>query len=161
MLHLSIATEPELSSLDEWASVLKVAHHWDFGAIVELAFEKIEPLASPVDKILFGKDYNMREWIAEGRIELCRRERPIILEEAFRLGMAEVVNISTTRESIRSSEVPPEIDDSDIHHLLNRDRALKGSSRHEILQKFLDLGNCLYLLEKLYWLNHCVQFIYR
>ncbi|TFK64834.1 hypothetical protein BDN72DRAFT_924091 [Pluteus cervinus] len=84
----------DATSFDEWASILKVAHNWEFESIVKLALEKIEPLSSPVDKVVLGKTYNIPEWATGARVLLCRREEPITLEEASRMGMEEVVNIS-------------------------------------------------------------------
>ncbi|TFK62046.1 hypothetical protein BDN72DRAFT_740867, partial [Pluteus cervinus] len=91
----------EATSFDEWASILKVAHDWEFESIVKLALEKIEPVSSPVDKVVLGKAYNIPEWAIEARVLLCRREEPITLEEASRMGMEEVVNISQARHHIR------------------------------------------------------------
>ncbi|TFK61054.1 hypothetical protein BDN72DRAFT_849993 [Pluteus cervinus] len=109
----------DANSFDEWASILKVATQWEFESIVKLALERIEPLSSAVDKVVLGKDYNMPEWAIEGRVQLCRREEPITMEEAIRMGMEEVVNISTTRHHIRPSELSPELQDSTIRSILS------------------------------------------
>ncbi|TFK58604.1 hypothetical protein BDN72DRAFT_851670, partial [Pluteus cervinus] len=109
----------DATSFDEWASILKVAHHWQFESIVKLALEKIEPVSSPVDKVVLGKTYNIPEWATEARVILCRREEPITLEEASRMGMEEVVSISQTRHHIRSSEIRSGMQDSTIRSLLS------------------------------------------
>ncbi|TFK61056.1 hypothetical protein BDN72DRAFT_849995 [Pluteus cervinus] len=107
----------ESTVFDEWASILKVAHKWGFELITKLALEKIKPLSSPVDKVVLGKTYNILEWATEGRVQLCRRAEPITMEEALRMGLEEVVNISTTRHHI--SEVPAGVQDSTIRSVLS------------------------------------------
>ncbi|TFK64833.1 hypothetical protein BDN72DRAFT_774098, partial [Pluteus cervinus] len=109
----------DATSFDEWASILKIAHNWEFESIVKLALEKIEPVSSPVDKVVLGKTYDIPEWATEARILLCRREEPITLEEASRMGMEEVVNISQTRHCIRSSEIRSGMQDSTIRSILS------------------------------------------
>ncbi|TFK61057.1 hypothetical protein BDN72DRAFT_485098 [Pluteus cervinus] len=109
----------DATSFDEWASILKVAHYWEFESIIKLALEKIEPVSSPVDKVVLGKTYNIPEWAVEARVLLCRREEPITLEEASRMGIEEVVNISTTRHRIRSSEIRFGMQDSTIRSILS------------------------------------------
>ncbi|TFK65796.1 hypothetical protein BDN72DRAFT_845102 [Pluteus cervinus] len=119
----------DATSFDEWASILKVAHHWEFESIFKLALENIEPISSPVDKVVIGKTYNIPEWAAEARVLLCRRDEPITLEEASRMGMEEVVNISQTRHHIRSSEIRSGIQDSAIRSLLSGEQADKESDK--------------------------------
>ncbi|TFK65793.1 hypothetical protein BDN72DRAFT_772918, partial [Pluteus cervinus] len=113
----------DATSFDEWASILKVAHHWEFRSIIKLALEKIEPVSSPVDKVVLGRTYNIPEWAIEARVLLCRREEPITLEEASRMGMEEVVNISQTRHHIRSSEIRSGLQDSTIRSLLSGEQS--------------------------------------
>ncbi|TFK62053.1 hypothetical protein BDN72DRAFT_777577, partial [Pluteus cervinus] len=111
----------EATSFDEWASILKVAHQWEFESIFKLALENIEPVSSPVDKVVIGNAYKIPDWATEARILLCRREEPITLEEAVRMGIEEAMNISTTRHRIRSSEVRPGMKDSTIRSFLSGD----------------------------------------
>ncbi|TFK64824.1 hypothetical protein BDN72DRAFT_962946 [Pluteus cervinus] len=112
----------EATSFDEWASILKVAHNWEFESIVKLALEKIEPVSSPVDKLILGRTYNIPGWATEARVLLCRREEPITQEEGCRMGTEEVVNISQARHHIRSSEIRPGVQDSTIHSILSREQ---------------------------------------
>ncbi|TFK61055.1 hypothetical protein BDN72DRAFT_828546 [Pluteus cervinus] len=121
----------DATSFDEWASILKVSHLWEFKAIFKLALQKIKPLSASVDKVVLGKAYNIPEWATEGRVQLCRRDEPITLEEAIRMGMEEVVNISKTRHHIRPSEMSPETQDSTIRSLLSGERPRKTGA-HEI-----------------------------
>ncbi|TFK58660.1 hypothetical protein BDN72DRAFT_829558 [Pluteus cervinus] len=112
----------DATSFDEWASILKVSHQWEFESIFKLALEKIELVSSPVDKVVIGKAYDIPEWATEARVLLCRREEPITLEEALRMGIEEAMSISTTRHRIRSSEVRPGMQDSTIRSLLSGER---------------------------------------
>ncbi|TFK57827.1 hypothetical protein BDN72DRAFT_907448, partial [Pluteus cervinus] len=57
----------DATSFDEWASILKVAHQWEFESIFKLALEKIELVSSPVEKVVIGKAYDIPEWATEAR----------------------------------------------------------------------------------------------
>ncbi|TFK67229.1 hypothetical protein BDN72DRAFT_752621, partial [Pluteus cervinus] len=88
-------------AVDEWASILKVAYQWEFQSIYGLALGQIEPHATPVDLVVLGGQYNIPGWMEAGRLQLCRREDPITLEEALRMGMEEAIRISAARHHIR------------------------------------------------------------
>ena len=107
--------------MEEWASVLKVAHQWEFESIRSLALGQIGPHATPVDLVVLGMRYGMVSWVQAGRVQLCRREEPLTHQEAARMGIEEVTNISATRHHIRPSEVRPEVNDHKIISFLQGD----------------------------------------
>ncbi|TFK67233.1 hypothetical protein BDN72DRAFT_753217, partial [Pluteus cervinus] len=92
----------DANNVEEWTSILKVAHDWEFESVRRLAIEQIEPIATPVDKVVLGETYTIPGWAEDGRVQLCIRQEPITLIEALRLGIEEVVKISTARHHIRS-----------------------------------------------------------
>ncbi|KAI0319273.1 hypothetical protein OF83DRAFT_1111304, partial [Amylostereum chailletii] len=95
----------ELSTTKEWTAVLQLSSEWGFTSIRAMAVEMLEPLASPIEKIILGNKFDIHHWIEPGYIALCARPNPLTLVEAERLQMKDVVAITTIRESIlRSGE---------------------------------------------------------
>lgn len=91
------------TSVAEWSSVLDLAAKWKFESIKALAIEKLAVIASPIDKIVLGRRYNIVEWLKDAYKEVCERPSTLTLEEAMRLGMEDVVTISFLRQEIRPS----------------------------------------------------------
>ncbi|TFK68754.1 hypothetical protein BDN72DRAFT_768848, partial [Pluteus cervinus] len=104
----------DATTVDEWSSVLKVAHQWEAESIYRVALSQIEPHATAVDLVVLGARYHIADWLRKGRIGLCRREEPITLGEAIRMGTEEAIRISAARHHIRRSHVRPEVEDSTI-----------------------------------------------
>ncbi|TFK71235.1 hypothetical protein BDN72DRAFT_838005 [Pluteus cervinus] len=92
----------EPTSVEEWTSVLTVAHTWEFRTIQALALARIEPIASAVDKVVLGREYDLPQWAAAGYMELCQRVLPISRDEGRRLGVDIVTDISSIRDYARS-----------------------------------------------------------
>ncbi|TFK65315.1 hypothetical protein BDN72DRAFT_773503 [Pluteus cervinus] len=121
VLFPSVYGQYDASSVEEWASVLKVAHEWEFESIRKLALAQIEPIATAVDEVVFGKGYDVPAWTEKGRIRLCRREEPITPEEGVRLGLEEVLKISDIRQRIRPGNLFAVVDSSVIRALFSGD----------------------------------------
>ncbi|TFK71240.1 hypothetical protein BDN72DRAFT_765342, partial [Pluteus cervinus] len=90
----------ELTSVEEWTSVLNVAHTLEFRTVEALALAQIEPLASAVDKIVLGQEYDLPQWTTAGCMNLCQREDPISRDEGRRLGVDIVTDISIIRHNV-------------------------------------------------------------
>ncbi|KAI0060588.1 hypothetical protein BV25DRAFT_1807048, partial [Artomyces pyxidatus] len=75
----------ELSTVEEWKAVLRLASEWGFESIRELAIDRLEPIASAVDKIIVARSYDLTEWLVPAYAELCHRPSPLSLEEHLRL----------------------------------------------------------------------------
>ncbi|TFK67232.1 hypothetical protein BDN72DRAFT_843328 [Pluteus cervinus] len=88
------------STLEEWTSVLQVAHNWGFLSIRNHAIARLKSLTTSVDKVVLGKKYEVPEWKAIGYSELCYRESPIDRREGARLGLDDVIDISNIRHHI-------------------------------------------------------------
>ncbi|TFK67228.1 hypothetical protein BDN72DRAFT_859286 [Pluteus cervinus] len=103
-----------LTTVEEWTSVLKVARQWEANSMYHLALSEIKPDATPLDLVVLGAQYHIADWLREGRLKLCRREERITLEEATRMGMEEAIKISAARHHIRPSKLRRDITDSKI-----------------------------------------------
>ncbi|KZT08722.1 uncharacterized protein LAESUDRAFT_757437 [Laetiporus sulphureus 93-53] len=93
----------DLHTVEEWASVLNLATKWEFVVLRDLAIARLSQLASPVERILLARSYDVSQWIAPAYFELCKRDEPLTLGEGERLGMKDVILLSEIRQSIRGN----------------------------------------------------------
>ncbi|KDQ53599.1 hypothetical protein JAAARDRAFT_91085, partial [Jaapia argillacea MUCL 33604] len=89
------------TTADEWTSVLALATKWSFTTIRSLAIRELFPLASPVDKIVVGHQYDIPEWLQDAYIAVCERPEALTKKEGERLGLDEVIKISQLRQDVR------------------------------------------------------------
>ncbi|TFY83755.1 hypothetical protein EWM64_g253 [Hericium alpestre] len=105
VLYPSDFHESELKTVEEWASVLRLATLWSFSSIRKLPITRLEPIASPVDKIVFGRTYTVDDWLVPGFDALCQREQPLSKEEGHRLGIDDAMLVASLREGVRDPKV--------------------------------------------------------
>ncbi|KAI8990696.1 hypothetical protein BD414DRAFT_484523 [Trametes punicea] len=96
----------DITTLEEWTSVLQIAHRYEFEEHRKLAVGRLEGIATPIDRILLSRAYDIPEWLETAYYELCVREESLSLGEGTRLGMADVILISDLRQRIRGSPTP-------------------------------------------------------
>jgi len=111
-IFLSILYPPKFgvyaaTNVDEWNSVLDLASKWKFESIKALAIEKLAVIASPIDRIVLGRRYEITEWLVDAYTAACERSSALTLEEAGRLGLEDVVKISFLRQEIRTLSSGP------------------------------------------------------
>ena len=68
-------SDGDLSTTEEWTSVLALATQWEFADYRRLAIARLAQLASPVDRILLGRRYDIPEWLSTAYLELCTQFR--------------------------------------------------------------------------------------
>ncbi|EPS96664.1 hypothetical protein FOMPIDRAFT_1129890 [Fomitopsis schrenkii] len=95
----------DLSTTEEWTSVLALATKWEFADYRQLAIARLAQLASPVDRILLGRRYDVPEWLAAAYLELCTRDDALSYDEGVRLGMHDVILLSDIRQSVRKGRL--------------------------------------------------------
>ena len=83
-----------------------------------LAIARLAQLASPVDRILLGRRYDIPEWLGTAYLELCTRDDALSYEEGVRLGMHDVILLSDIRQSVRGGRVT--MQDRNIAILIER-----------------------------------------
>ncbi|KAI0319271.1 hypothetical protein OF83DRAFT_826548 [Amylostereum chailletii] len=93
----------EVTTVTGWASVLRLATRWNFASIRALAIERLESLASPVDKLVLSHAFNVPHWLLPSYIALCLREASPSREECSRLQMDDVVLVFSVREAVIGS----------------------------------------------------------
>jgi hypothetical protein len=90
-----------LSFKAEWVSVLHLAHTWNFESMRAYAIGKLAALTTPVDRIVLGKKYAIDHWLHSAYRVVCERQACLSDEEGARLGLADVLRISRTRQDMR------------------------------------------------------------
>jgi hypothetical protein len=92
---------PPISSKAEWASVLHLAHTWNFESMRAYAIGKLAAITTPVDRIVLGKKYAIDHWLHPAYRVVCERPTCLSDEEGARLGLADVLRISRARQDMR------------------------------------------------------------
>lgn len=95
------------STVAEWTAILDLAANWNFKSIKALAIKKLACIASPIDKIVLGRKYDIEAWLGDAYEAVCIRDEPLTLEEGNRLGMEDVINISATRQRVHGWPASP------------------------------------------------------
>ncbi|KAA1470500.1 hypothetical protein DENSPDRAFT_741012, partial [Dentipellis sp. KUC8613] len=90
--------ECEVKTVDAWTAVLRLATKWSFTSIRKLAIDRIEPIASAVDKVVLGRTYTINAWLRPGFVALCERVQPLTRDEGRRLGVDDVILVAAIRE---------------------------------------------------------------
>jgi hypothetical protein len=92
----------------EWISVLKLCTMWEFTDIRERAIQELskkEVDMGTVEKIECGKNYEVKEWVLDGYVELLRRDETLTDQEAERLGWKTAAKLLLLREQYLSSTI--------------------------------------------------------
>jgi hypothetical protein len=89
----SLTDSPPLATQDEWASVLALAHAWDFSAVRALAIQKLTPITSAVDKIILAREHAVEEWLGDSYLAVCEAPMLPSPEDCRRLGMDDLIRV--------------------------------------------------------------------
>lgn len=99
--HRDVVTG-DLSTLEDWISVLALATKYEFEAHRALAIERLSRLGSPTDRLVLAREYDIPGWLEEAYYLICIREDALTLEEGHRLGMEDVIALADLRQRIRA-----------------------------------------------------------
>jgi hypothetical protein len=80
---------------------------WNFQSIKNLAVERLSAIATPVDKIVLGRRYNIFEWLENAYIDVCWRDQALTIEEGKLLGVEDVIKIAAMRQGGNGSDFIP------------------------------------------------------
>lgn len=83
----------ELSTVEEWTSILELSTFWDFKQLRARSIKELTEITSPIDRIVLAQTYNVPEWTLSGYRALVIRRKPVTTEEAERLGMQNVLKV--------------------------------------------------------------------
>ncbi|KAH9849214.1 hypothetical protein C2E23DRAFT_862073 [Lenzites betulinus] len=97
----------DLSTLDDWTSVLRIAHCYRFEEHEKLAIARLDHIAGPVDRLLLVREFDIREWAQRAYFDLVMRMEALTFDEAVRMDLADVVSIAELRQRARPSHPLP------------------------------------------------------
>ena len=92
-------------SIEEWASILKLADKWKFTEVKALAVRGIDdiPMISALEKIVLYQTYNVdQSHLRSAYTALTVREEAITIDEGRQIGLETALQIARARELARA-----------------------------------------------------------
>ncbi|KAL5633919.1 hypothetical protein ACGC1H_005943 [Rhizoctonia solani] len=80
----------------------RLANLFNFSELRAYLLPLAEQNLGDVDKIVFAREFDIKEWLIPAHVRLCQRETPLNGEEASKLGVQSVLIISRMREQYRT-----------------------------------------------------------
>ncbi|CAE6344995.1 unnamed protein product [Rhizoctonia solani] len=80
----------------------RLANMFDFSELRAYLLPLAEENLDDVDKIVFAREFDIKEWLAPAHIRLCQRDDYLSIEEARKLQVDSVLMISRMREQHRT-----------------------------------------------------------
>ncbi|KAH9067766.1 hypothetical protein EDB87DRAFT_1800610 [Lactarius vividus] len=92
------------ASVEEWTSILKLAHQWNFVEAKTLALRGLEQLEIPaLQKILIYRAHDIdQHLLQEAYAALILRDEPVSIEEGRELGLGTTLRLAHAREIARA-----------------------------------------------------------
>ncbi|KZP12982.1 hypothetical protein FIBSPDRAFT_1049697 [Athelia psychrophila] len=125
------------STVEEWSGILYLADKWSFLSIRTLAIAQMAPIASPIDNIVFGRLYDINEWLIGAYQVVCTRLDALTLEEGRRLGVDDAIRINSIRQDfcfVRVSEASPKLCEEDIESRFGLAMQMEHSASRESMK---------------------------
>lgn len=92
------------ANVEEWTSILKLAHQWDFNEVKALAVRELENLGvPPLQKIVLYQKYAIdRKLLKPALTALTMRDEPLSIEEGRELSLETALELAKAREIARA-----------------------------------------------------------
>lgn len=82
-------------------SAFRLANLLGFADLRTYLLPLAEQNLDDVDKIVFAREFDIKEWLVPAYVRLCKREEHLSMEEAMKLEVVSVLMISRMREKYR------------------------------------------------------------
>ncbi|EKM59089.1 uncharacterized protein PHACADRAFT_191395 [Phanerochaete carnosa HHB-10118-sp] len=109
VLYSTCYRPPDITSVDEWSAVLRLATEWSFDGICNLAIERLELIASPIEKIILSHSHSIPNWLPAAYVSLCRRPHPLTAAEIRAIEAEDVEVVMSVRETMLRAGLPLEV----------------------------------------------------
>ncbi|KAF8695823.1 hypothetical protein RHS03_07885, partial [Rhizoctonia solani] len=83
--------EPEASLI---IPAFRLANMWNFADLRTFLLPLAEKHLSDIDKILFAREFDIKDWLAPVHIRLCERQEKLTTEEARKLGVDSILLVA-------------------------------------------------------------------
>jgi len=92
------------ATVEEWTSIVKLAHQWEFLGVKELAVRELEQLTiPPLQKIVIYHSYALdRRLLQAAYMAFATRDESITIEEGQELGLETSLQLARAREFVRA-----------------------------------------------------------
>ncbi|KZP11511.1 RHD3-domain-containing protein [Athelia psychrophila] len=97
------------STVDEWTAILHLAVRWGFQSIRTLAITRLTPIATDIDKIVLGRQYEIDPWLHEAFTAVCMREQSVTKEEGRRMRVDDIIEINAIRQLFKPAAQPAQL----------------------------------------------------
>lgn len=94
--------------------MFRLACEWSFHDIRDLAIKRLEPIATPIDKIALGHAFGFFGWLRDAYMSLCMRPSPLSVAEIKTIRAEDVALIIEVRERalLRERAIDEEVESS-------------------------------------------------
>ncbi|KAF8598504.1 hypothetical protein BDV93DRAFT_416558, partial [Ceratobasidium sp. AG-I] len=76
----------------------RLANKWNFADLRAYLIPLAEKVLSDVDKIIFAREFDVKDWLVPAHTKLCQRAEALTSEEALKLGVESLLLIFRIRE---------------------------------------------------------------
>ena len=76
--------DPEASLI---IPAFRLANMWNFAELRAYLVPLAEKVLDDIDKIIFAREFGVKDWLAPAHVRLCQREEPLTSDEASKLGV--------------------------------------------------------------------------
>jgi hypothetical protein len=92
------------ADVEEWSSILRLAHKWDFVEVKAFALRELEQLEMPaLDKIILYHTHDIdRNLLQAAYTALTVRDESITINEGYQLGLETALRLAHARERARA-----------------------------------------------------------
>ena len=104
----------EARSSEEWISILELASKWEFQSLCRRAINELDSLATPIEKVILSRKYDIPELRLRGYVDLCQSTIPLTEEDGERLGLQDVIKIYRVRQELGGQGAKFSISSEDI-----------------------------------------------
>src|SRR6266550_1803048 len=95
----------EPRSSEEWISILKLASKWEFQSLQKRAISELDSIATPIEKVILGREYDIPELRLPAYVDLCKSIVPLTEEDGERLGLQDVIKIYRVRQELWGQDI--------------------------------------------------------
>ncbi|VDC03773.1 unnamed protein product [Peniophora sp. CBMAI 1063] len=98
---------PELNSVTEWISTLRLASIWAFDGIRELAIRELDGRLPPLQRLVLSRAYDIPSWLPDAFVNLILREASLSMAEMKMLesNIQDIAHITSGREAVLCRKV--------------------------------------------------------
>ncbi|KAI0315218.1 hypothetical protein OF83DRAFT_1085123 [Amylostereum chailletii] len=109
---------PDLTTCEEWTSVLRLAYFWEFDSLRRFAIERLDALVTPFERLDLARSYKVKGWVLPALVSLCKRTAPLRAVEISKMKPYDIQVVTTVRESVGRGASGEEGRDEEVDEML-------------------------------------------